>query len=88
MILPCKPNLIEANEYQNEGALEKAYLRKTEDILYSFNLKLLDSLEQEEDHIRGINKLDKKGGGLGLKTEVNKTSLLNLFVWVAKLSLH
>ena len=50
MILPYKPNLFEANEYQNEGALEKAYLKKTE-----FHLKLLDSLEQE-DHIRGINK--------------------------------
>ena len=53
MILPYKPNPFEAVEYQNEGALEKAYLQKTEDILYSFHLKLLDSLEQEE-HIRGI----------------------------------
>ena len=56
MILPYKPNLLEANECQNEGALEKAYLKKTE-----FHLKLLDSLEQE-DHIRGINNLTKGGG--------------------------
>ena len=84
MILPYKPNPFEAIEYQNEGALEKAYLQKTEDILYSFHLKLLDSLEQE-DHIRGINNLTK--GGV-LKTKANKTSLLKLFVWVAKLSLH
>ena len=55
MILPKKPNLSESDEYQNEPALEKAYLQRSEDILYPFHLKLLDSLEQE-DHIRGINK--------------------------------